>query len=273
MEEEELPQKDQPDEKGNADKTPSSASPEPPDKAGSKIATANKQSEPAKGRRILVEIVKDDTLTSFEKRMFWLTLVGAILAGLTGFVFYMQFRKMSQQTTILGNQVKAAQDNTTALKTEMRVDQRAWVGAGSISYKFDANSPVIVNAVGKNTGKTPALQTSSEIYWVVKPNFMGPIALKDLVYGPSAVKVNDGTVFPTQTFGINFTQLKVMQNQAEIFKRLADESSTLYIYWLVNYTDIFGGVHWTHFCYRVYMGSGGVTQCAIYNDSDPEYQQ
>ncbi len=231
----------------------------------------------------------------------WMVLLTGLLLFVgtgTALVFYRQFDEMSKQTSILNSQLqqsardsaedsrraedqltisrelaKAARDNVTAIQQQMRGDQRAWVGSGDTTFTIKTSSPIDVRTVGKNVGKTPAVDASPEIYWVIKPKRMGALALKDIVYGRWARRVNHGTVFPGQTFGIEFKESEVAPNQTSLVSDLTTGSSIFYIYGLITYRDVFDNPHWTHFCYAVNKDLRRAGTCAIYNDSDSDKNQ
>lgn len=74
-----------------------------------------------------------------------------------------------RQLNIAQAQVKAAQDSLTAIREQMRLDQRAWIGlvhtetvGGKKSEDGSAFSFDYVRLVFRNTGKTPALNVSQQ---------------------------------------------------------------------------------------------------------------
>jgi hypothetical protein len=112
MTEEHGSQDSQTDKDRNPDQSSSDPLPKLPNDGRGQVGTPKGADEIPSPKRLLVEIVKDDTLTTFEKRMFWLTLGGVILALVTGYIFYRQFREMSTQTGILSQQAKTAHDDS-----------------------------------------------------------------------------------------------------------------------------------------------------------------
>lgn len=238
----------------------------------------------------------EDKLSPFEKRMFWLTLVGIAVGAITVVFFYAQLQEMRTQTGLLigqsqsGNvdaslhaavtgkelklvqeQAQAAQDNVSAIREQMRQDQRAWVGTGDTTFVVNGTSPFKVQTTIKNVGKTPALEAISKIYWVIKSRDT-PLVLKDIIYGQWAKTMNNGTIFPTQSLQIRSRASEIVPNQLSIANALA-ESSTLYIYGFIRYKDVFGRTHWTHFCYATANDMQSVAPCDIYNDTDRDPDQ
>lgn len=113
-----------------------------------------------------------------------LTTILTLVGGYTAWVFYQQFDQMSKQTKILsdqaiqahldsiaadekaakqlelaGKQVRAAENGVKAVEKQMRVSERAWVGAITVLTPRDlqVGGHPSFGAVVTNTGKTPAL--------------------------------------------------------------------------------------------------------------------
>jgi hypothetical protein len=188
MEEEKFHQEERYYKDGDAYGSPSSPVPKLPDDGGREISAPQSQNEVAKPKRLFVEIVKDDSLTGFEKRMFWLTLVGVLLAVATALIFYGQFKQMSHQTGILADQAntahtdslaaiaqatkqtqaaskaaRAAQNSVKAMRDQMVLAERPWVGVIGFSAEKGAEtnerrSFEDFTVLIQNTGKTPALK-------------------------------------------------------------------------------------------------------------------
>ena len=169
--------------------------------------------------------------------------------------------------------IAAEQQSRQSLDATIRnshTDQRAWVGSGDTTFTINESAPVVVHTLGRNVGKSPAVDVSSEISWVVKPTKMGPLKRENIVYGQWTKKLSNGTVFPGQNFGIDFIEREIIPNQSSIVNDLKNESSVFYIYGFIDYKDVFGVSHWTTFCYQTSREMKGVGTCAIYNDSDSD---
>lgn len=131
-------------------------------------------------------------LKPFEKQTIRLTILGILVAILTGVILYSQLSEMTHQTEILASQTEsaaagglldqmntrkqlqiaqvqanAAQDSVRATQGQMRQEQRAWLAITpqKPNYSMEASNdppptpwpPISTDVNIKNTGRTPAL--------------------------------------------------------------------------------------------------------------------
>jgi hypothetical protein len=201
------------------------------------------------------------SLTRFEWIMAVLTLVGVVIATLTGF--------------ILSNQLH-----------EMKTDQRAWVTMSLGSVQFPSNisdisrvqvrAPLTVN----NVGKTAARNLHSKVIMEYEVNGQ----YSDFVYDHRIrAESTSGIMFPTvqQTMPIFFVEGNPNDKNgsqprfltASEYQDLIKGDGYMVVYGETTYTDIFGTNHWMHYCtFFVSPQAVSVTVtakgCTDYNDTD-----
>jgi hypothetical protein len=143
---------------------------------------------------ILVQLVRDDTLSPFEvetlkisRRTYWISVFAFAAAVVAAYLVGSQFIEMKDQTQILASQAqgqaasasvsavqvqqqlgiaqqqaKAAQDSVTAIQRQMRQDQRPWMrfdmGDSKVNptVSVKVGSSLVVPVRMTNVGKTPA---------------------------------------------------------------------------------------------------------------------
>lgn len=137
-----------------------------------------------------VDVVKDESLSGFERRTillgragFWVAVITIGLGVVTAVIFWNQFREMAGQTDMLSisakqarrdsaesdlraqqqiaalqAQVNATQESIKAIRRQFRQDQRAWITVDPISMptSFGVNNTVTSTITVTNIGKTMA---------------------------------------------------------------------------------------------------------------------
>jgi hypothetical protein len=175
-------------------------------------------------------------------------------------------QQMIDQTTAQLRSAQAAQNSIAGANEQMRLDQRAWLGAGDPKFTFSEGKPYQVSVSLKDVGKTPALNVHSDFDLTMLPKDH-PLQISDLDYRfTKRQQILSGTIFPTAALAINRTGtedvpkggLDSLKNGDEIF----------YAYGTIFYNDVFDASHWVHFCYFMNkdLTTGGM--CTIYNDTD-----
>lgn len=241
-------------------------------------------------------------LTPFERNTLILAWAGFLTAVLTGIVFYLQFREMKRQTGILNGQAQeaakdsnaaaekverqlriaqeqasAAQDGVSAIRRQMRQDQRAWlrVDVGTVIYAQPGPASVPVTIT--NTGKTPAREVTEQI---VVEKVKNTENLHFSYRVPRTVGTM-GMLYPNALQqGIASTLAEARGTQivppaalsaADMQELLAGEAY-LAIYGKITYLDVFGMNHYTKFCVfsspapkQVYVTA---KKCTDYNSVD-----
>lgn len=201
-------------------------------------------------------------MTRFERIMALLTLLGLVIAGLTGFIFWYQL-------------------------DEMRTDERAWISVSTkVAFPKDENSmktvPVVATITYNNIGKTAARGIKVEAVVDYEMNGESP----DFVYdGRPRSRSTTGIIFPNdpQQLPAPFlegdpsskTEVKNRYLVHSEFQDLNDGTSYMVVYVKADYTDIFGKKHWTHYCsFFINPNAPPVNisakACTSYNDTDNE---
>lgn len=219
------------------------------------------------------------------RKVQWLTLGAAMLAA---FFIWGQVRTMVDQTIIAAaafqkavvdsiksdatiqeqlataqQQANAADDSVSAIREQMRQEQRAWVGAASPIFVINAKELKVKLAM-RNTGKSPAINVTSNMDWIVKPKGER-LKLSDIVYRNSDME--NGTVFPGVE--INLTQSYPRPLPLPYLSKFTHGEMILYAFARIKYRDIFNISHWTHYCGAVDQEVEINRPCGIYQDTDP----
>ena len=227
--------------------------------------------------------------------MVWITILLFTVGTYTAWVFHRQFKEMQTQTGILNTQAQqaaadsveagkkvdsqlgiarqqaqSAQDSADAVKTQMRVDQRAWISLGGTSRSgiksdntFAVGQPFTVTISIRNLGKTPATNTQTGI--IIEPRMKGD---KPRFEREAKVAVPTGTILPNVEIYNSPTLTmcsRVNTNTGETLAKFPcaltqDEydavmsgSQIIYVHGRVTYDDVFNHSHWFTFCY--FMGA------------------
>lgn len=174
--------------------------------------------------------------------------------------------KLQMQADQVGRSADAAHDAVGATKEQMRLDQRAWLGAGDAKFTFVEEKPFQVTVYLKDIGKTPAVDARSEFDLTVLPKDHA-LQMSDLDYRYTHRKlIMSGTVFPTATMPLNRTGADNLPKGG--LGPLKDGTQIFYAYGTILYNDVFGREHWTHFCYAMHKDLITAEMCTIYNDTD-----
>lgn len=164
---------------------------------------------------------------------------------------------------------KAAADSIGATQQQIRLDERAWVGAANLSIVLDPSKPVRTEVRVAVLGKSPAINLVTEMGLKTLPTSQ-VLKRSDLVLDKIAVK--NGTVFPTETFPVRkYGPNPVTPLERKVIQTIINKEATLYFFGRITYRDIFNHPHWTHFCFAITSGDVNEAHpCAIYNDSDAD---
>ena len=92
---------------------------------------------------------------------------------------------------------KNSADAIRATQTQMRLDQRAWLGTSDYTYAITESEPVTSSANIINTGKTPAMNIACRITGVTEPK-SHVLNDSDIIYPPDLPTLKPGTLFPNQ---------------------------------------------------------------------------
>ena len=197
-------------------------------------------------------------LSRFERIMSLLTLLGLIVAILTGFIFWEQL-------------------------DQMRTDERPFVSMlpNPVQFPKDAQAAkdfqVIATVTLKNIGKTAARKVHTELVMDYVVNGQSP----DFVYDGRAKSTNTaGVIFPDNPMAViaGFAQLLPAGGleprflSPYEFNSLSDARGYMVLYGRTTYEDIFGTEHWTKYCVffvpPATQGNVSAKACSEYNDTD-----
>ncbi len=148
----------------------------------------------------------------------------------------------------------AAKDSVELAQKNARMDQRAWVTVSDISSDFRQDEDWTVRLIFKNTGKTPAKSfvirgTGEPVQKGNKPRL------------EEGILPGRGVIAPDGLFHSNLG----------VSGRFDWKSIDLVIHGRIDYDSVFGGSHWTKFCYYFVpakTGKGGFAPCDSGNDID-----
>jgi hypothetical protein len=179
-------------------------------------------------------------------------------------------------------QEKLADDNRASSEAEsekairatqdaMRLDQRAWVAAASISGVPELDKPFIIRVTAKNTGKTFAKQFKMAV--VVSrvvtpnkiPNFGAELENADhqsvslLPPNGEYTSTNPITGDPSAPFPKNPTQ--------DDLDRMKAGGIQFFVFGRMEYSDIFHKAHWSTFCFDLTQQAAWEL-CSEHNDAD-----
>jgi hypothetical protein len=173
---------------------------------------------------------------------------------------------------------QATQESVSAIRRQMRQDQRAWM---EVSFTKPAHPTEIGIGVPlayplriRDTGKTAAIHVKAYLQLEIVPRYHCP----KMLY--SRFNTNAGLLYPdmpldgdAMTYDLspgNSPVQPVPLNKQE-FLCLRDAKCFVIFFADVRYLDIFGVKHWTHFCeFDPVRIKGGVTakKCTDYNGAD-----
>lgn len=168
---------------------------------------------------------------------------------------------------------KNAKASIRATQDAMRLDQRAWLGAGDYTYSITESGPIQSSASIGNTGKTPALNILCKTTGTT--NVKGDILRdSDIVYPPELPILKQGTLFPNQRFPLNVGGTPMDPGKQKIwFDNVQRGDWIQYFYGEVRYKDAFEREHWTHFCTQFVPSTKSGTPCPVYNETDDAQHQ
>ena len=171
------------------------------------------------------------------------------------------------------NRASSEADSEKAIKATqdaMRLDQRAWVSATSISGVPELDKPFILQIIARNTGKTFAKQFKMTVVFdkVVPPDktpdfsaeIVGGVSRSVSLLSPSGeytsidpIADEGGTrsLVPTQDY----------------LDKIKAGGVHIFVFGRMEYSDIFHTAHWSTFCYDL---TQKITwrACSEHNDAD-----
>jgi hypothetical protein len=257
----------------------------PQENVTSQLGTEKPKEKCDKSKEIVVRVLEDDALSSFEtKTLFWgrigiiLAIATFVVGALTLIIFYRQLDLMRTQlqdaesdgrtaSRHARQQISALQSQVKAIQTQTRQDQRPWLG-------IDMNWPTIKNPTGEvvgrivsvteniplgiplritNSGKTAARKVHADIWvQVVKtteePRLNAP---KSIGWFFKAGLIQPGSLndFVAYRQRPQATGIEAMSNLLPSEKSdLMNGNAYLAVHGKITYVDGFNIDHWTKFC-------------------------
>ena len=180
-----------------------------------------------------------------EKRRFIVEIVEIVLIAVYATVTVFEWRTFDSERKTMEQEFKSSQTNSvqqlSALQRQLEEmkqsriqEERAWVFVNIPDNALTFSAPsVIVKAIMKNVGKTPALITSEYGNFTENPGDIqrhDPIGSKDSLM-----------LIPNKEAMLKLTM------SANIAARILN-NVTIYAYGTVYYSDISGNSHWSQFC-------------------------
>lgn len=175
------------------------------------------------------------------------------ICGLLGLLWYCLLTR---------GELKVFDSERLTMEKSQIQDERAWVFQTDVIQDIsDKNDSAALTVFYKNTGKTPALNVQAEVVWTIDPN---KIPEKDAM--PSKI-VSTGLCAPQESNRIQ----TLPPIPAYVMANIA--STPIYIYGTIWYDDVFGGHHWSQFCFRtdrspINMSVIQLNHPAIHNSCD-----
>ena len=236
----------------------------------------------------------------FHNPDWWMVILTGLafaVAGATLIVFYRQFREMKTQTGILNaqaqqaatdaveagknvqKQIEIAQASVKAIQKQMRQDQRAWLQLGLLEDEstttYEPDKPMEIPLKIVNVGKTPALRLVYAAEVEIVPKDQAPTLKYSYFHGTNGMVYRDKSIHLTaQTNATNRKQERsdVRPLGRKDYADLSTGRAYVVYFGKVDYWDIFGVKHWTHFCgwkMPVPVGeSVPAKKCSDYNGAD-----
>ena len=247
-------------------------------KAAAKSGNEKPASKGDKSKEILVRVVEDDALSTFEsKTLFWgragiiLGIVTLAVGIATLIVFYRQLGVMQTQLQDAKNDSKTASDHAreqlramdaqvAAITAQMQQSERAWVYIEILAQTFhwEVNKPLFAPVILRNNGHTPATNIYGQGVVDIISVGEGP---RFVYKGRPRAIFKAGTMYPDSplSFAFNTSKFKVgtsdiesnvepLPLSAKAVQDINEGTAYIAVYGIITYQDIFGVEHFTRFC-------------------------
>lgn len=147
--------------------------------------------------------------------------------------------------------------------SEMRLDQRAWVGIDKLDkFDFKPGPEFSIPLDMINTGKTPAVHVKTKT--ALKSLKKGDAFVATYTGHPTPYKESNSVVLPQQHMTMSTPLIDVSAAQYDDIK---NGRGILYAYADITYNDIYGKSHETTFCVMYYPELTAPSPCDVYNDA------
>jgi hypothetical protein len=182
--------------------------------------------------------------------------------------FYRMMRQTIHQTAAQLKSAQAAQNAVKLAQDQMRVDQRAWLGAQDSTYSIAESGPIHSSVFVTNSGRSPAVEIVCKMTGITKEE-RNAIRISDIIYPADLQAIKAGTLFPNTHIPLIAGGIPMDPEMQKIwFKNIQSSAWGVYFFGEIQYRDIFGKEHWTHFCNAYVPDTKSGAPCAIYNETD-----
>jgi hypothetical protein len=188
----------------------------------------------------------EQEIRSGEVWLIRITFASVVVNLIIASIYYGQLIQMRKATKAAQDAARAAQvascvasDTLKSNKEQFKIEERPYA---TIEYaKFDspleqAHSPALIKLGFRNSGRTPALQTTFDL-----DAFVAGVRIKQIPRDFSAA-----FVIPPDR--VNETSMNIWINKPGDFEGIRDGTRRLVLKGTIHYTDIFNEWHPTAFC-------------------------
>jgi hypothetical protein len=211
------------------------------------------------------------------KMQIWLPIllnaILLVLVAIQAWIYYRQWTVMQEQagemrksTDAAVRAANAAETSVAKAETASHVDQRAWIAPSNIRGQAVIGQPYTIWVDLKNTGKTPAKKFNATFMSQgIDVSDKNPDFLKALDAATDSTMF--GLLAPDGVFSAPMPVNKGAVFTQEDFDAITSRKGILLLFGKVTYEDIFGGKHWTVFCYRCFPDNS-YRVYSTFNDTD-----
>jgi hypothetical protein len=147
--------------------------------------------------------------------------------------------------------------------SEMRLDQRAWLGVDKVDrFDFKPSQDFSIQFGMTNTGKTPALHVKT---WIALKSLENGQKFTATYPGPQPNTESNSVVQPQQHMALSTLPIELSTTQ---YGDIQNGRGILYAFGIIRYDDIYSRPHKTTFCLMYYVGLSGPITCDVYNEAN-----
>lgn len=166
-------------------------------------------------------------------------------------------------------QIRALQSQVSAIQTQMRQGQRAWLSFEDVGVTKDINGRMVFSFSLRNSGKSPALNAHAN--YSVKNVISGDQLTFTYTGKNNERETARASIAPTATRYVKVYEGPI---SPEEINRIITRQKTVYFYGKATYDDIFSRHHWVTFC--TYLELSGtdlvLNYCSEHNETDQEIE-
>jgi len=190
----------------------------------------------------------------------------------------------SQQAAASQKSAAAAKSAASVANSTLVLAERAWLGARLENTVYELNKPLLAIVAFENLGKTPAVNVRTcQMTKLVIPGNSIDVNCPDTALSPGLDVIQPTGKNERIGNAVGFDNEPHLNSDGLLTKPVTDTllhgQKVALTYGYVKYDDIFGGQHWTKYCYqlKVLVGSPGMPEthiwgnCEVGNDVDRNY--